>query len=214
MPLITISHQIGSGGREIGQKVATKLGVNYIDREIVQGVAQRLGITETDASDLDERADHLIDQIFSSLQYDMVGAMAQYSEEKLVDRQTYLKATHAVLDSVAETGNAVIAGHGANFYLAGRANFLSVFIYAPHNIRIERLMKRENLTEVLAHKLLHTSDSERSHYIKSIYKADWRDPYNYHLEINTSFATYDLAADLISKAGEYCSKKAGVTAEG
>ncbi|HEX2909349.1 MAG TPA: cytidylate kinase-like family protein [Chloroflexia bacterium] len=204
MPLITISHQVGSEGRRIGQMVAQKLKLPYIDREIVQGVAQRLGITEEVAESLDEHADHMVDQIFKAFSMDLAYPMDEDETNRFVDVLTYSQATQAVLDTVAKSGNAVIAGHGANFYLAKRANFLSVYIFAPLEKRIEKVMQRDKVDHNEATRMVHHNDTERCHYIKSIYKADWRDPDNYHLLINSAYTSPELASELIVKASDCC----------
>ncbi|MEI6046183.1 MAG: cytidylate kinase-like family protein [Chloroflexota bacterium] len=203
MPVITISHQIGSGGREIGQAVATAMGLPYIDREIVQGVAQRLNISEDTAKLLDEHADHLVDQVFGAFRY-MPLEIGEMVEDIGLDTQTYQRTTQTVLEAVAAKGQVVIAGHGANFFLNKRTDVLSVFIYAPVETRIERVMQYENLNQADATKRVHKSDGERAHYIKTFYHVDWRDPNHYQLMINTAFAPYGLTASVIEQAARYC----------
>ncbi len=209
MPIITISHQFGSGGRAIGQEVAKQLDLPYIDREIIRGVANRLGISETVAGELDEKADHLIDQLFSAFSWDLMGGMVEPVEQNLVDKTAYTKATQAVLDTICDTGNAVIAGHGANFYLKDRADFLRIFIYGPVASRIERLMKLDGISQPEAAQKVNQKDNERGHYIKSLYRADWRDPNNYHLMINTAVVPQDLAARIIVDACNRCRPPSG-----
>lgn len=210
MAVIAISHQIGSGGREIGQKVAQTLGYPYIDREIVQGVAARLGVTEDEASEHDEKAESLISQIIGSLGYTSLGGptilnqemAAQVSAENFVDSAKYHEATQQVIRSVSARGNVVIAGHGANFLLEGRPRVLSVFIYADTAKRVKTIMARDRLDQARATKVVHDNDHDRSHYIKTLYHADWNDRQHYLLLINTSLAATELAADLIVKAAQ------------
>src|SRR3569623_446893 len=145
MPVITISHEIGSGGREIGQMVAKKLGLPFIDQEIVQGVANRLGISKKAAEELDERADHLIDRILASLSIEAAGILQDTDTSAVVSTSAYQRAAQGVLETVVAGGNGVIAGHGANFYLAGRPGFFSVFIYAPLEARVQKVMQRRSI---------------------------------------------------------------------
>ena len=210
MAVITISHQIGSCGREIGQKVAQKMGYPYVDREIVQGVAARLGVTEDEASDHDEKADSLISQIIGSLGYTSLGGptilneemAAQVGTDSYLDTAKYHKATQQVIETVSAQGNVVIAGHGAKFYLEGRPGVLSVFIYAGTDKRVKTIMERDHLDYNRAAKVVHDNDHARSHYIKTLYHADWSDRQNYLLLINTSLASPELAANLIVKAAQ------------
>jgi cytidylate kinase len=199
MTIIAISHQLGSGGREIGQRVAHDLGWPYVDNEIVQGVANRLGISEATATAFDEKADHLIDQIFSAYRYDVPLDPTTLVQEPDVDTLTYQQATQGVIETVAASGNVVIAGHGANFYLKDREDLLSIFVFAGPETRAKRLMERDKLNLAEAMKQLHHNDYERAHYIKSLYHADWCDRKFYDLLINTSHLSIETAACLIDQ---------------
>jgi cytidylate kinase len=210
MAVITISHQIGSGGREIGQKVAQILGYPYVDREIVQGVAARLGVTEDEASDRAEKAESLISQIIGSLGYSSLGGptilsqemAAQISPENIVDTAKYYEATQGVLRSVSARGDVVIAGHGANFYLEGRPRVVGVLIYADTDKRVKTIMARDHVDQAKAARIVHDNDHDRSQYIKTLYHADWNDRQHYMLLINTSLVSKELAADLIVRAAQ------------
>ena len=202
MAIITIAHQIGSGGREIGQLVAQKMGLPYVDREIVQDVAKELGISVSEANDLHEKADNVFNQVFTLFRYNLTSPLT--SKPTGVDTITYQEATKAVLEKVAATDEVVIAGHGANFYLAGRPNILSVFIYAPPAFRINVIKERDQIAQAEAVRQVQHNDAARAHYIRSLYGADWRDPDEYHLMINTAISPSDLAADLIVQAANHC----------
>ncbi len=210
MAVITISHQIGSGGREIGQRVAQTLGYPYIDQEIVQGVAARLGVSEDEAVNHDEKTDSLISQIIASLGYNSLGGPAVLNEEvadqitrqSWLDNSKYQEATQNVIETMSAKGNVVIAGHGANFYLEGRKGVLSVFIYAAAPKRIKTLMARDQLDQAKATRVVHDNDNARSHFIKTLYKADWCDRAHYLLLVNTSLASKELATDLIVRAAQ------------
>ena len=199
MTIIAISHQLGSGGREIGQRVAHDLGWPYVDHEIVQGVANRLGISEATATAYDEKADHLIDQIFSAYRYDVPLDPTSLDEEATVDTLSYQQATQGVIETVAARGNVVIAGHGANFYLKNRDDLISIFIFASLESRAKRLVERDKLNLAEATRQLHHNDSERAHYIKSLYHADWCDRKFYDLLLNTSQLSIETAARLIGQ---------------
>lgn len=206
MPIITIAHQVGSGGREVGQRVAALLGMPYVNREIVQGIAQKLGISEKEAEHLDEKAEPLISQLSTLFRYNVSGPLSRATSTSVsttIDSITYQEATKAVLETMSTSGNAVIAGHGANFYLAGRSNILSVFIYAPQANRIATIMQRDTINHNEAARQVHQNDIARANYIRMFYGADWRDPNEYHIMINTAIYPPELAADLIIQAARH-----------
>jgi CMP/dCMP kinase len=199
MSLIAIAHLPASGGREIGKMVAHELHLPYIDQEIVQGVAHKLGISEALANSLDEKAERLVDQILTSLRHGLAFELPQMepNEAMEVDLTEYQQATRDILTTVAASHHAVIAGHGANFFLRGRTCFYSVFVYGSLENRVERLMKREVINRAEALKRLHKSDHEKAFYIKSLYGANWSDPAYYQLVINTDYMSLGSAAHQI-----------------
>lgn len=205
MAVITIAHQIGSGGREIGQAVAKRLQVPYIDREIVQGVARKLGISETLASEMDEKTRGVLQLLFNNLTYYSALALPYDNvdpERLTVDDATYQEAARAVIEASAAGNQGVIAGHGANFCLAHHSDILSVYIYAPVHQRTNTLILRENITKEAAARLVSQNDNDRAHYIKTQFGANWHDPSYYHLMINTGAIKPGLAAELIVQAAQ------------
>ena len=210
MAVVTVSHQLGSGGRAIGQRVAQILGYPYVDKEIVQEVAARLGVTEDEAVQHDEKTEGLINQIISSLGISSMGGTVVLDEEvaaaitsqNWVDNKEYQQTTQNVIETMSAKGNVVIAGHGANFYLKGREGVVSVFIYADTETRIKNLMDRHNIDHTRAARQIHDTDHAHAHYIKTLYHAERGARQHYLLLINTSLASSELAADLIVKAAQ------------
>jgi cytidylate kinase len=202
MAVITIAYQIGSGGRQIGQALAKRLDLDYIDREIVQGVAQQLHCSEDVAARLDERARGLVTRMLWMLSStgELALAAPPPDRDQQIDEGTYFKTTRAVIETSARTNRAVIVGHGANFALAGRQGVLHVFIYAPTEQRITAIMEREQVDRPEATRRVNRSDHDRAHYIKRFYHMDWRDPAYYDLMINTAHIQPDCVVDLLVAA--------------
>jgi cytidylate kinase len=105
-----------------------------------------------------------------------------------------------VIETAARTNRTVIAGHGANFALAGRPGVLHVFIYAPAEQRITAIMEREQVDRPEATRRVNRSDHDRAHYVKRFYRMDWRDPSYYDLMINTAHIQPDCVVDLLIAA--------------
>lgn len=204
MPIITIAHQLGSGGREIGQMVAQKLNLPFINHQVVQEVASELGISVSEAEDLHEKADNVINQVFSLFRFNLTGPLTTKQPVQQIETIPYQEATKVVLGRIAATGNIVIIGHGANFYLAGRPEVLSVFIYAPAAHRVKVVMERDQISQAEAARQIQQNDASRAHYIRSFYGADWRDPDEYHLMLNTAIYPPESAADLVVQATQHC----------
>ena len=198
MTIITISHEIGSGGREIGQAVATRLGFDYVDKQVVQEVAQNLGISEQTATRMDEKAQSAAMRILSSLS---VGTslliVPPDGSEIAPDEREYAAATQKVIEGAAATRNVVIAGHGANFALYGRPGVFSVFIHKPKSQRVTTLMQRDGIGRDEAEKQVNQNDHDRAHYVKTFYHHHWHDASHYQLAIDTSVISPEQAVNLI-----------------
>ena len=198
MTVITISHEIGSGGREIGQAVAVRLGYDYVDKQVVQQAAQRLGISEQTATRLDERAQSTVDRLLASLS---VGTQLMIAPpegmEITPNDQEYFDATQKVVEAAVSARNVVIAGHGANFALYGKPDVFSVFIHRPKAQRIAVVMQRDGISHDEAAKQVTQNDQQRAHYVKTFYHHHWHDASHYQLAIDTNVISLPHAVDLI-----------------
>jgi CMP/dCMP kinase len=202
MTVITISHEIGSGGRMIGAAVARDLGLTYIDRQIVQQVAQRLNLREEVAAHHDEHADGPVDQIlraFADAPTLFMGA-PPLEPDLRVDELACHRATQAAIIAAARSNLALIAGHGANFALAGCLGVLNVFIYAPVERRAATLAARDGLSLDEARQQVARSDQSRASYIQHRYHARWQEPEHYHLMLNSTTLGEDHCAEIIAAA--------------
>jgi len=202
MTVITISHEIGSGGRAIGQAVARELNLTYIDREIVREVARRLNLREEVAALRDEHAEGLADQIlraFADGPTIYLGA-PPLEPDLRVDEAACHQATRAVIAAAARSNLALIAGHGANFALADHLGVMNVFIYAPAARRAETVAAREGLGHEEAARQVAESDQSRATYVRRRYHASWQDPAHYHLMLNTAALDEGRCAEIIVAA--------------
>lgn len=213
MPVITISRYTGSGGQAIGEKVAERLGAEYLDQQLVQEVARRLGISPQSAQARDEAGDSFVDRLTrvmwlsntSLLPMDMGQAPIDYQSPA----QQELAVTQQMIREVAAQRNAVIFGHGAQFVLAGQPGVLHVQCIAPRVYRVERVMRRRNLSQAEAEKWIKQEDERRAGYLRQFYHVDWRDPSPFHLVLNTALWSEAQCVELIIHASQMLSKTAG-----
>jgi cytidylate kinase len=144
MTVIAIAHERGSGGREIGQLVARRLGLTYVDHEIVQRVAQVLQVSEDLALWHDEHVVSRVQGLLRTLSplAPLAAGLPPLDRMYLMSDQEYNHVTRTVIEAAARTNLVMIAGHGANFALAGRQGVLRVLLYAPLDQRIAAVMRR------------------------------------------------------------------------
>ena len=103
----------------------------------------------------------------------------------LVDSESIMKITERVVQHVAKSGNAVIVGRGSQHFLRDRQDTLRVFLYAPREDKVRRLLARGK-SEKEAEELVDTVDRERVDFIQKYFHVEWPDRALYHTMINTA----------------------------
>lgn len=184
--IITIGRQFGSGGHEIGEKLAKKLGYGFYDKEILQAVARKMGICEAILSQSDESGTN-------SLLYSLVmNNRSDPFEEKLAKHETHY------LRQQAEKGSCVIIGRCGNYLFREDPAHLSFFITAPMEKRLERIMERYHLDERDAKKLITSTDKKRANYY--YYRTDqkWNDISQYQFILDSSIYGVDGTVELLA----------------
>ena len=180
--IITIGRQFGSGGKEIGIRVAKELGIPFYDKEILRAAAEKSGLCEKIFENFDERPKSLLYSIaMDSYMFSLPGAGANES----LEQQVYL-ATFDTIRNIAKEGPCVIIGRCADYALADNPNLLSLFINAPLDVRIQRVAKRQNLSPEKARSLILKTDKRRASYYEYYSSQKWGavDSYDFCMDSN------------------------------
>ena len=178
--IITIGRQFGSGGKEVGIRVAKELGIPFYDKELLQEAAKKSGLCEKIFENFDERPKSLLYSIaMDSYMFSLPGAGAGDS----LEQQVYL-ATFDTIRHIAEKGPCVIIGRCADSALAENPNHLSLFIHAPMEARIQRVARRQKLTPEEARKTIIKTDKRRASYYEYYSSKKWGavDSYDFCLD--------------------------------
>lgn len=178
--IVTISREFGSGGREVGKRLADELGFRYYDKEIINEIAKETGMTEEYIKKISEKGVY-------PYAFQFAKSFTAYSS--LQSNQTdILVAQQKILKAIAEKENCVIVGRGTNVILK-EYNPMNLFIYANMESKINRCrMKRkeEELTDKELSDKIRQVDKNRKNFHKIISNSEWGDKSNYHLCINTT----------------------------
>jgi cytidylate kinase len=205
--VITIARELGSGGSYIAQQVARRLGYAYMDREILQHAAKELGVEEVELKGRDERLQSFWDRLISVLALGCADGIYTppprwVSDEQLVETEQRL------IRELTVRGPCVVLGRGAFYLLRGRPKVLNVFIHAPMNFRMQRVMsiygakdKRE------AADMIDRSDRERNQFVRFFAGLDRLNTRNYHLSIDTGMVDFTTAEDMIASMAAHIPKK-------
>ena len=188
IPVITVSMEPGSGGSLVAREVADRLGFDYFHRGIIQGIAKSAKIRASVIDTIEKERLTGIDDFIASL----------YKSQYLYPG-IYMEHLLKVVNTIADHGNAVIVGRGANFILPPDERF-SVRVVAPLEIRIQNVVRAYKVPAEKARKRVIGRESRRSAFIRKSYNADIADPQNYDLTINTGRMRIESAVDAVIAA--------------
>jgi cytidylate kinase len=202
--VITLSRQVGTRGASIGQKVARRLGFRYLDREILRQAAQ---LAWQDAETLQSREERIgglwenVLQVFSigtpEAAYPLPGACQHVTDRDLFELEA------DVIRKVASQYDAVVVGRAGFWVLRDHPGLRSIFLHADTNHRAEHLRHLLNLPgwpEAL--QKVKTLDREREKFIRTMTGANWRDPDNYHLCIDSGRIPEATIVDIVVRLAE------------
>ena len=176
--VIVIGRQYGSGGHDIGKALAERLGFAFYDNEIIQMTAGSTGYTPQFVKDREEN-------MANSFLYDLVSQMYIYSDTQEAPRDAIFESEGRVIRELAEKGNCVILGRCADYFLRDRKDCLKVYLHAPEDYRVKRIMKTENLPEEDARQKIRRMDRRRSDNYHYYTKRIWGHSGNYDLTLDT-----------------------------
>ncbi len=185
MPIVTLSHEIGAGGPEIGQKLAERLDLHYVDQELISEAALRYGLLEEKLSDLDESKPSLLERFDA-------------------ETQRYITVLQTALYEFAEKDRVVLMGRSGQWLLRGIPHVFRVRVMAPFDLRVKHLGKRlsdqmgEHTNPRMVHDMARRDDTEKAGRMRYLYEVDVRDPALYDLVINTEKLSIDAAVELIA----------------
>lgn len=210
---ITISRQMGSGGSYVGQVVAKRLGLKYIDREVLHLAAREFGCDEETIAARSERVSSFWERVLGTLSFGAPDShynpppIGNFSDRELFEKQTQ------ILKRIASQEDCVVVGWAGVFLLPRHRGMFSVFCHAPRAFRTKRLMSiYKDLSEEKARILITESDRTRELYFNEMTSHEWTCARNYNLSIDTSLQPLEEIAELIVRLSERQRSAAAATA--
>ena len=201
--VITVSREVGSGGHTVGKILSDKLGVRYCDKQLLESLEQQFGLSASGIEKLKgEKKNWLAD--FISKVSPMPSAKAlgldpKYTQEFCIEvtPDDIFRAEVEILHGFAELGSCVIAGRSGFYVFKDHPNRLNVFITASLPHRIERVMRKQSLSEESARALIRSIDETRENYIRRYTGVSRYDARNYDLVLSADGHSEEQLADLI-----------------
>ena len=205
--VVTFEREYGCGAADIASKLAERLGWKLWDQALTDEIARQMDCSSRTVEERAERRDTLTYRLFKSFMRGSFEGSLNAPRLKMVDADCIRKVAEQLVLSAAQQGNAVIVGRGSAYYLYGRPDALHVFLYAPFEEKVRRLVKTGK-TEKEAMELVETVDLERSEYIKKYFDLEWPARHYFHLMINTTMGE-EIVVETILHSVSVLEKQAG-----
>lgn len=193
--IITIGRQYGSAGREIGSKLAEKLGIKFYDHELLDRAAKDSGICQELFENHDEKPTNSFLYSLVMDTYSLGYASAALSGMP-INHKVFLAQFNAI-KKIAEEGPCVMVGRCADYALDDNPNLISVFIYGDKDARIRRIARKYDFTDAKAKDVIQKTDKQRASYYNYYTNKRWGDISSYDLCINSTVLGIDETVDLI-----------------
>lgn len=193
--IIAISREFMSGGHAIGKLLAKALGYNFYDKEILAMASESSGIKPEIMESMDEKpaSSFLYSVAMNFLSPDQIHPW--YSDVPM-DQQVYQAQADAVRKA-AEEGPCVIVGRSAGYILDDCPNLINIFIHAPVEDRIKKLMTEDKVSYNKAKESVTKTDKRRANYYNTYTGKKWGEPDDYDLCLNTSKLDDETAVALL-----------------
>jgi uncharacterized membrane protein YczE/cytidylate kinase len=193
--VITISREYGSGGYEIGRKLAQELGFKFYDKELVQLTAEQSGFTPQYIQEHEQK-------LASSLLHSLYEQNYEYINEQKPPLDALFMVQSKIIRDISEKENCVIVGRCANFILKNNPNSFNIFIHADNQFRLNRIMEENKIDRETAEKEMEKTDKGRANHCKYYTGKSWNDISNYHFTTDSSVYGIENSVNLIKQAFE------------
>lgn len=187
--IITISRQYASGGREIGKKLAERLGTGYYDHELLEEAAKTSGIHQSHFVENDEKRTNSFLYLLSTT----------YGQGGVPFDDSLFFATLNAVRKIASEEDCVIIGRCADYALRDFERVLNVFITAPLDVRVKRAVEVYGIAEKHAEDYVKRIDKQRISYYNYYTDKRWGQPQNYQICLDSSALGIDGTAEMLRK---------------
>ena len=186
--IITISREVGSGGRTIGRKLAEKLGIHCYDAELIQRIVEKSGYPADFVKEKGEDA--------------AGGRLSMFMADRRLGpthQDTLWQVQKQVITELADKETCVIVGRCADYILEARADCLTVFIHADFKKRLERIVNEYGEPEEKAEKWLKDKDKRRISYYNYYTNKKWGQADHYHVCLDSGELGIDKCVDILAQ---------------
>jgi cytidylate kinase len=182
--VLTLARELGAGDTGFAPTLAAQLKLRVHDRELLEQEAIRLGVPEVELEKIDEQPAGILQRFRSGSLY-----------------QRYFESLGQIMNDLAARGDVLLVGRAGSRFLREHPQAFHVRLVAPMAVRLRRVMEHRWLRQGPAQKLISETDDQRSRFYQDYFGADWSDPLEYHITVNSG-RLGPLAVDLIALAAQ------------
>lgn len=199
--IYTIGREFGSGGREVGEKLAAKLGIKLYDKELLQQAAKDSGFCEEIFENHDEKPTNSFLYSLVMDTYSVSGYSAAPFLDMPLNHKVFL-AQFETIKKISEKESCVIVGRCADYALSDNPDCINVFIHADLDVRIKNVSRNLNITENKARDIINKTDKQRASYYNYYTSKKWGDSKSYNLSLDAGKLGTDNCVEMILKFRE------------
>lgn len=196
MAVITISKEFGTESERVASLLAEKLGYEYIGKNLVADIAKELHISESEAETFHKTSQSRILRFVDRYTCSIVQKVVD-REHGCLDDKNYYEVTKNLVENVYEAGDAIILGWGGQCLLKGKPDTLHVRLIKDNDLKINEIMKSQNLSQKAAKDFIDREEGDLKAYIKHYFKEDWNAAHLYDLVIDMGKTPVEKAVDMI-----------------
>lgn len=204
--IYTIGREFGSGGREVGEKLAAKLGIKLYDKELLQQAAKDSGFCEEIFENHDEKPTNSFLYSLVMDTYSVSGYSAAPFLDMPLNHKVFL-AQFETIKKIAEKESCVIVGRCADYALSDNPDCINIFIHADLDVRIKNVSRNLNITENKARDIINKTDKQRASYYNYYTSKKWGDSKSYNLSLDAGKLGTDNCVEMILKFRELMDAK-------
>ena len=193
--IIFLGREYGSGGKQLGRRVAEILGIAFYDKELVAEMSKQTGMDEEYLKKHDEQAPGFFEYSITE----------RFGSTRLSGTSQTFVALNDTLKKLAAEKSGVFVGRGADYILRDEPNLVKIFIHAPYKYRVRFIAKKRNVTVEEADKLIQKHDRERSRFYDFFTDKTWGQVDSYDLSVDISKLGEEETAQFVA---EYVRKRA------
>lgn len=198
--IVTIARQFGSGGKEIGEKLAERLEIPFYDKSLIHLAAKESGIDEDLFDYADEKSFHNFWSATASSTSIYGNRLSLFNEMPMNDRLFLIQSN--IIRKLAANGSCVIVGRCADYILRDDTQTIPVFIHSSEQTKLERIVHTYGISAKDAKDIMVKTDKRRAAYYNYYSGEKWGRSDNYDLSVNSGAAGIDGTVDIIIKFAE------------